>query len=50
MFTNVVGREPLALPDIEINVGTQTKKRITAELSLTVQGLKDNLSAIHGIF
>jgi acetoin utilization protein AcuC len=50
MFTNVVGREPLALPDIEINVGIQTKKRITGELSLIVQGLKDNLSAIHGIF
>lgn len=49
-FTNLVGSEPLTLPDIEMNVGKETKKRITAELSETLKGLKGKLSEIHKIF
>ena len=37
-FMNLVEREPLSLPDIEIKVGSETKKRITAELDLTLAG------------
>lgn len=47
---NLVGREPLELPDIDMKIGLQTKKRITAELSGTLQGLKDKLSEVHKIF
>jgi acetoin utilization protein AcuC len=50
LFMNVVGREPLTLPDIEFRVGIETGKRIAAELSRTVQDLKDKLTEIHGIF
>lgn len=49
-FMNYVGSEPLTLPDIEMKVGNETKKRIAAELSETLQGLKGRLSEIHGIF
>jgi acetoin utilization protein AcuC len=49
-FMNLVEREPLSLPDIEITVGMQTKKRITAELELTLQGLKEKINEIHKIF
>ena len=47
---NLVEREPLALPDIEIKVGSETKKRITAELELTLQGLKEKVNEIHKVF
>jgi acetoin utilization protein AcuC len=50
MFINMVGREPLSLPDIEMKVGNETKKRISAELHVTLCGLKGLLSSIHGIF
>jgi acetoin utilization protein AcuC len=49
-FMNLVGREPLTLPDIEMKIGIETKKRIRAELSETLQGLKGMLTEIHGIF
>ena len=49
-FMNLVEREPLSLPDIEIKVGTETKKRITAELELTLQGLKEKVNEIHKVF
>ena len=35
---NLVEREPLSLPDIEIKVGSETKKRITAELETDLAG------------
>jgi acetoin utilization protein AcuC len=50
MFINMVGREPLSPPDIEMRVGVETKKRISAELQMTLCGLKGLLSGIHGIF
>jgi acetoin utilization protein AcuC len=51
LFSNVVGREPLTLPDIEMRPGKETQKRITSELSQTLQNLKRIHSAIHpGIF
>jgi acetoin utilization protein AcuC len=49
-FMNLVDREPLSLPDIEIKVGTQTRKRIAAELEATVQGLKKKVNGIHNVF
>lgn len=49
-FMNLVGREPLTLPDIEINVGSETKKRINAELDVTLQGLKEKVNEIHKVF
>jgi acetoin utilization protein AcuC len=50
MFINMVGREPLSLPDIEMKVGNETKKRISVELHVTLCGLKGLLSSIHGTF
>lgn len=50
LFMNLVEREPLAPPDIEIKVGRETKKRITAELELAVQGLKKKVNEIHKVF
>jgi acetoin utilization protein AcuC len=47
LFSNVVGREPLTLPDIEMKPGKETQKRITSELSQTLQNLKRIHSAIH---
>ena len=49
-FMNLVGREPLTLPDIEINVGSETKKRINAELDVTLRGLKEKVNEIHKVF
>ena len=49
-FMNLVGREPLTLPDIEIKVGSETKKRINAELDVTLQGLKEKVNEIHKVF
>ena len=49
-FMNLVGREPLELPDIDMKIGPETRKRITAELSNTLQGLKGKLSDVHKIF
>jgi acetoin utilization protein AcuC len=49
-FMNLVGREPLSLPDIEIRVGSETKKRITAELEMTLQGLQEKVNEIHKVF
>jgi acetoin utilization protein AcuC len=49
-FMNLVGREPLTLPDIEITVGNETKKRISAELEKTLQGLKEKVNGIYRIF
>lgn len=50
MFINMVGNEPLSLPDINMKVGNETKKRISAELCRTLGDLKGLLSNIHGIF
>lgn len=49
-FMNLVGREPLSPPDIEIKVGNETRKRITAELDRTLQGLKENINGIYDVF
>ena len=49
-FINVVGREPLSPPDMEMRVGSETKKRITAELAGTLAGLKGKLNEIQKIF
>jgi acetoin utilization protein AcuC len=49
-FMNLVEREPLSLPDIEIKVGSETKKRITAELDVTLQALKEKVNEIHRVF
>jgi acetoin utilization protein AcuC len=50
LFINLVGREALSLPDINMKVGNETKKRISAELNKTLGGLKEMLSDIHGLF
>ncbi|MDM7911631.1 MAG: acetoin utilization protein AcuC [Methanotrichaceae archaeon] len=50
LFINLVGREALSLPDINMKVGNETKKRISAELNETLDGLKGMLSDIHGLF
>jgi acetoin utilization protein AcuC len=50
LFSNLVGREPLSPPDIEIKVGKETKKRITAELDTTLKGLKEKVNGIHKVF
>nr|HPM25913.1 acetoin utilization protein AcuC [Methanothrix sp.] len=49
-FINLVGREPLSPPDIEINVGEQTRIRITAELERTLQALKEKVNGIYKVF
>lgn len=49
-FMNLVGREPLSLPDIEIMVGEQTKKRISAELEMTLQGLKEKINSVYKVY
>jgi acetoin utilization protein AcuC len=49
-FMNLVGREPLSLPDIEMKVREQTKKRISAELDKTLLGLKAKANEIHKVF
>ncbi len=49
-FMNLTGGEPLCLPDLDIKVGNETQKRITAELAETLQGLKTKLSSVHRIF
>ena len=49
-FMNLTDREPLALPDIEMKVGKETKKRITLELATTLQGLKEKINEIHKVF
>ena len=49
-FMNLIGREPLTLPDIDIKVGNETEKRITAELDKTLQGLKEKVNSIHKVF
>jgi acetoin utilization protein AcuC len=49
-FMNLTDREPLALPDIEMKVGLETQKRITLELAATLQGLKEKINEVHGIF
>jgi acetoin utilization protein AcuC len=50
MFKNFVGQEPLSLPDTTINIGEETRKRISAELDETLIGLKRLLSKINGVF
>ena len=50
MFTNLVGQEPLSLPDVPIKIGEETQKRISAELNETLLGLKKLLYEINGIF
>jgi len=49
-FINLAGGEPLSLPDIEMNVGNHTRKRISAELRDTLDGLKKLHSDLHGIY
>ncbi|HOV82118.1 MAG TPA: acetoin utilization protein AcuC [Methanothrix sp.] len=50
LFVNLVGREPLTPPDIEIKVGPETLKRITAELDRTLDALKEKVNGIHKIY
>jgi len=50
LFVNLVGREPLTPPDIEIKVGPETLKRITAELDRTLDALKGKVNGIHKIY
>ena len=47
---NLVDREPLSLPDIEIKVGAETCKRISAELEMTLLGLKEKVNGVHMVF
>jgi len=49
-FMNLVGREPLTLPDIDIKIGVETKKRITAELDRTLKDLKERVNGIRKIY
>lgn len=49
-FINFVGREPLTLPDIEMNVGSETAKRINSELAKTLQGLMGKINENHIVF
>ena len=49
-FMNLVGREPLSPPDIEIKVGSETRKRITSELDRTLLGLKEKINGIYDVF
>ena len=49
-FMNLVGREPLSPPDMEIKVGEQTRIRINAELERTLQALKEKVNGVYKIF
>ena len=49
-FMNLVGREPLSPPDMEIKVGEQTRIRINAELERTLQALKEKVNEVYKIF
>ncbi|HNX40437.1 MAG TPA: acetoin utilization protein AcuC, partial [Methanothrix sp.] len=49
-FMNLVGREPLTLPDIDIKIGAETKKRITAELDRTLKELKERENGIYKVY
>jgi acetoin utilization protein AcuC len=49
-FINLAGGEPFSLPDIEMKVGNETRKRISDELRETLDGLKKIHADIHGIF
>ncbi len=51
LFSNVVGYVPLSYPDLEIKLGKETQKRVSAELARTLQNLSRVHSKIHpGIF
>jgi len=51
LFCNVVGSEPMTLPDMSMKPGRETQKRISAELSETLGELKRIHGQIHpGIF
>ena len=50
LFMNLTGHEPLSNPDIEMRVGTNTENRINKELSGTLQGLKEKMNEVHGLF
>jgi acetoin utilization protein AcuC len=50
MFTNFVGSEPFSLPDMSIKLGDGAQKRMWAELEKTLDGIKRNLSEVHGLF
>jgi acetoin utilization protein AcuC len=49
-FMNLTGREPLALPDIEMRAGKETQKRITLELAAMLGGLKELINTVHAVF
>jgi acetoin utilization protein AcuC len=49
-FMNLVGREPLTLPDINIKIGEKTRERITAELEKTLQGLVKRVNGIYKVY
>ncbi|MGB7544072.1 MAG: acetoin utilization protein AcuC, partial [Methanothrix sp.] len=49
-FMNLVGREPLSPPDMEVKVGEQTRIRINAELERTLQALKEKVNGVYKIF
>jgi len=50
MFTNFVGSEPFSLPDMSIKLGDGAQKKMWAELEKTLDGIKRNLSEVHGLF
>jgi acetoin utilization protein AcuC len=47
LFTNEVGYVPLSLPDMDIKLGKETQKRVSAELAETLKSLKMIHSKIH---
>lgn len=49
-FINLAGGEPFTLPDIEMKAGNETRKRISAELRETLDGLKKLHRDLHGVF
>ncbi|VVB71887.1 Histone deacetylase domain protein [uncultured archaeon] len=46
-FSNEVGYVPISLPDMDIKLGKETQKRVSAELAETLQSLKAVHSRIH---
>ena len=47
LFSNVVGYVPLSYPDLDLKVGKETQKRISAELAETLEKLSGVHSKIH---
>jgi acetoin utilization protein AcuC len=47
LFSNEVGYVPLSLPDMDVKLGIETQKRVSAELAETLKNLKRVHSKIH---